>query len=131
MIQHSMELNQKNLDYLQQKIAAQQMLKDQTQTTKTTPTTPVSTLPRTKPLTGQLSKTSTLQSEASMSETATSTTTTTTDTEKMEKEIFIDFEPQVNVESPLVFRRAKKRMLQKTLSEGEILLDRYKPKHLN
>lgn len=123
MIQQSMELNQKNLDYLQQKIAAQQMLKSDQQKT---PTTPIITGPKFqgKGTSGQLSKTSTLQSEASVSTETSGTTTTTTDTEKMEKEIFIDFEPQLNVDSPLVLRRAKKRVLQKTLSEGEILLDR-------
>ncbi|XP_068081098.1 serine-rich adhesin for platelets [Anabrus simplex] len=56
--------------------------------------------------------------------TATTTTATTVATDssvkkkKAYKEIFIDFEPQG------VERRAKKRMLQKTLSEGEILVDR-------
>lgn len=124
LIQQSMELNQKNLDYLQQKIAAQQMMKSTDQIQKT-PTTPIMTGPKQKITTGQLSKTSTLQSEASIStETSGTTTTTTTDTEKMEKEIFIDFEPQLNADSPLLLRRAKKRVLQKTLSEGEILLDR-------
>lgn len=122
-IQQSMELNQKNLDYLQQKIAAQQMLKVDYGPIAKAPVLPTQGVIQ-KQTSGQLSKTSTLQSENSVSTETSQTTTTTTDTEKMEKEIFIDFEPQINAESPLVLRRAKKRMLQKTLSEGEILIDR-------
>ncbi|CAB3233975.1 unnamed protein product [Arctia plantaginis] len=117
-IEKSMALNRRNLEYLQQEIAKQtkgdkslrSILSKSTSdaSQKTTNSHP-------------FSKTSTFQSEPSTETSA----TTTDDSEKNEKEIIIDFEPRPDEEAiPFTtLRRKNRRMLQKTLSEGEILLD--------
>lgn len=117
-IEKSMALNRKNLEYLQQEIAKQAKGEKCLRSilTKSTSDTSQKTI-NSHPL----SKTSTFQSEPSTETSA----TTTDDSEKNEREIIIDFEPRPDDEavSFTTLRRKNKRILQKTLSEGEILLD--------
>ncbi|CAH2092794.1 unnamed protein product [Euphydryas editha] len=118
-IEKSMALNRKNLEYLQQEIAKQAKGERSLRSilSKSTSDASQKTINSSHPL----SKTSTFQSEPSTETSA----TTTDDSEKNEKEIIIDFEPRPDEEAiPFTtLRRKTKRVLQKTLSEGEILLD--------
>ncbi|XP_069699614.1 microtubule-associated protein futsch isoform X3 [Periplaneta americana] len=75
--------------------------------------------PQATPATGPPSAAETLQAPQQQPEPAAKKKS------KTYKEIFIDFEPQG------VERRGKKRMLQKTMSEGEILVDRHRGSHYN
>lgn len=114
-----MALNRKNLEYLQQEIAKQAKGEKCLRSilSKSTSDTSQKTINSSHPL----SKTSTFQSEPSTETSA----TTTDDSEKNEREIIIDFEPRPDDEA-IIFsnlRKKNKRVLQKTLSEGEILLD--------
>ncbi|XP_063829230.1 uncharacterized protein LOC135078632 [Ostrinia nubilalis] len=118
-IEKSMALNRRNLEYLQQEIAKQAKTQDRSLRSilsKSTSDASQKTI-NSHPL----SKTSTFQSEPSTETSA----TTTDDSEKNEREIIIDFEPRPDDEAiPFTtLRRKNKRPLQKTLSEGEILLD--------
>ncbi|XP_023707190.1 uncharacterized protein LOC111864256 isoform X6 [Cryptotermes secundus] len=79
----------------------------------TTPPDSPSNISQPQATTGPPAETETLQTPAQQSEPAKRKSS------KMYKEIFIDFEPQG------LERRGKKRMLQKTMSEGEILVDRH------
>ncbi|XP_045500455.1 uncharacterized protein LOC123697926 [Colias croceus] len=114
-IEKSMALNRRNLEYLQQEIAKQAQIDRSLRSILSKSTSDASQK------TVNLSKTSTFQSEPSTETSA----TTTDDSEKNEKEIIIDFEPRPDDEAiPFTtLRRKNKRVLQKTLSEGEILLD--------
>lgn len=118
-IEKSMALNRRNLEYLQQEIAKQAKGERSLRSilSKSTSDASQKTVNSSHPL----SKTSTFQSEPSTETSA----TTTDDSEKNEKEIIIDFEPRPDEEAiPFTtLRRKNKRVLQKTLSEGEILLD--------
>lgn len=118
-IEKSMALNRRNLEYLQQEIAKQSKGDKSLRSilSKSTSDASQKTINSSHPL----SKTSTFQSEPSTETSA----TTTDDSEKNEKEIIIDFEPRPDDEAiPFTtLRRKTRRMLQKTLSEGEILLD--------
>ncbi|CAH2043452.1 unnamed protein product, partial [Iphiclides podalirius] len=118
-IEKSMALNRRNLEYLQQEIAKQTKAEGSLKSilSKSTSDASQKTINSSHPL----SKTSTFQSEPSTETSA----TTTDDSEKNEKEIIIDFEPRPDEEAiPFTtLRRKNKRMLQKTMSEGEILLD--------
>lgn len=118
-IEKSMALNRRNLEYLQQEIAKQAKIDKSLRSilSKSTSDASQKTINSSHPL----SKTSTFQSEPSTETSA----TTTDDSEKNEKEIIIDFEPRPDDEAiPFTtLRRRNKRILQKTLSEGEILLD--------
>lgn len=117
-IEKSMALNRRNLEYLQQEIAKQtkgdrSLRSILSKSTSETSQKTINSHP--------LSKTSTFQSEPSTETSA----TTTDDSEKNEREIIIDFEPRPDGEAiPFTtLRRKNRRMLQKTMSEGEILLD--------
>lgn len=121
-IEKSMALNRRNLEFLQQEIAKQSKGQSDrslrsilSKSTSDTSQKTVNSHP--------LSKTSTFQSEPSTETSA----TTTDDSEKNEREIIIDFEPRPDEEAiPFTtLRRKNRRMLQKTMSEGEILLDVY------
>ncbi|CAG5020513.1 unnamed protein product [Parnassius apollo] len=118
-IEKSMALNRRNLEYLQQEIAKQTKGERALKSilSKSTSEASQKTINSSHPL----SKTSTFQSEPSTE----TSVTTTDDSEKNEKEIIIDFEPRPDDEAiPFTtLRRKNKRMLQKTMSEGEILLD--------
>ncbi|XP_037302447.1 uncharacterized protein LOC119192785, partial [Manduca sexta] len=118
-IEKSMALNRRNLEYLQQEIAKQAKTDKSLRSilSKSTSDASQKTINSSHPF----SKTSTFQSEPSTETSA----TTTDDSEKNEKEIIIDFEPRPDDEAiPFTtLRRKSRRMLQKTLSEGEILLD--------
>lgn len=118
-IEKSMALNRRNLEYLQQEIAKQAKSERCLRSilSKSTSDASQKTINSSHPL----SKTSTFQSDPSTETSA----TTTDDSEKNEKEIIIDFEPRPDEEAiPFTtLRRKNRRMLQKTLSEGEILLD--------
>ncbi|CAK1555851.1 unnamed protein product [Leptosia nina] len=118
-IEKSMALNRRNLEYLQQEIAKQAKIDKSLRSilSKSTSDASQKTINSSHPL----SKTSTFQSEPSTETSA----TTTDDSEKNEREIIIDFEPRPDDEAiPFTtLRRKNKRILQKTLSEGEILLD--------
>lgn len=118
-IEKSMALNRRNLEFLQQEIAKQSKGEKVLRSilSKSTSDASQKTVNSTQPL----SKTSTFQSEPSTETSA----TTTDDSEKNEKEIIIDFEPRPDDEAiPFTtLRRKNRRMLQKTMSEGEILLD--------
>ena len=118
-IEKSMALNRRNLEYLQQEIAKQSKNDKSLRSilSKSTSDASQKTINSSHPF----SKTSTFQSEPSTETSA----TTTDDSEKNEKEIIIDFEPRPDDEAiPFTtLRRKNRRMLQKTLSEGEILLD--------
>ncbi|CAH2258228.1 jg19922 [Pararge aegeria aegeria] len=118
-IEKSMALNRRNLEYLQQEIAKQAKNERSLRSILSKSTSDASQ--KTINSSHGLSKTSTFQSEPSTETSA----TTTDDSEKNEKEIIIDFEPRPDDEAiPFTtLRRKNKRMLQKTLSEGEILLD--------
>ncbi|KAI8439309.1 hypothetical protein MSG28_013140 [Choristoneura fumiferana] len=116
-IEKSMALNRRNLEYLQQEIAKQTKGERSLRSilSKSTSDTSQKTI-NSHPL----SKTSTFQSEPSTENSA----TTTDDSEKNEKEIIIDFEPRPDDEAiPFTTLRKNRRLLHKTLSEGEILLD--------
>lgn len=117
-IEKSMALNRRNLEYLQQEIAKQTKGDKSLRSILSKSTSDASQ----KTINSHpFSKTSTFQSEPSTETSA----TTTDDSEKNEKEIIIDFEPRPDDEAiPFTtLRRKNRRMLQKTLSEGEILLD--------
>ncbi|XP_075980368.1 uncharacterized protein LOC142979379 isoform X6 [Anticarsia gemmatalis] len=117
-IEKSMALNRRNLEYLQQEIAKQNKGDKSLRSILSKSTSDASQ----KTINSHpFSKTSTFQSEPSTETSA----TTTDDSEKNEKEIIIDFEPRPDDEAiPFTtLRRKNRRMLQKTLSEGEILLD--------
>lgn len=118
-IEKSMALNRKNLEYLQQEIAKQAKGDKCLRSilSKSTSDASQKTINSSHPL----SKTSTFQSEPSTETSA----TTTDDSEKNEREIIIDFEPRPDDEAITfpTLRKKNKRILQKTLSEGEILLD--------
>ncbi|XP_049706947.2 titin homolog isoform X2 [Helicoverpa armigera] len=118
-IEKSMALNRRNLEYLQQEIAKQSKGDKSLRSilSKSTSDASQKTVNSSHPF----SKTSTFQSEPSTETSA----TTTDDSEKNEREIIIDFEPRPDDEAiPFTtLRRKNRRMLQKTLSEGEILLD--------
>ncbi|KAJ0174717.1 hypothetical protein K1T71_009825 [Dendrolimus kikuchii] len=118
-IEKSMALNRRNLEFLQQEIAKQTKSEKMLRSilSKSTSDASQKTINSSHPL----SKTSTFQSEPSTETSA----TTTDDSEKNEKEIIIDFEPRPDDEAiPFTtLRRKNRRMLQKTMSEGEILLD--------
>ncbi|CAH0694541.1 unnamed protein product [Spodoptera exigua] len=118
-LEKSMALNRRNLEYLQQEIAKQSKGDKSLRSilSKSTSDASQKTINSSHPF----SKTSTFQSEPSTETSA----TTTDDSEKNEKEIIIDFEPRPDDEAiPFTtLRRKNRRMLQKTLSEGEILLD--------
>lgn len=116
-IEKSMALNRKNLEYLQQEIAKQSKGDKNLRSILSKSTSDASQ----KTISHPLSKTSTFQSEPSTETSA----TTTDDSEKNEREIIIDFEPRPDDEAiPFTtLRRKNKRILQKTLSEGEILCD--------
>ncbi|KPJ16021.1 Regulator of G-protein signaling 12 [Papilio machaon] len=118
-IEKSMALNRRNLEYLQQEIAKQTKAERSLKSILSKSTSDASQ--KTMTTSHPLSKTSTFQSEPSTETSA----TTTDDSEKNEKEIIIDFEPRPDDEAiPFTtLRRKNKRMLQKTMSEGEILLD--------
>ncbi|XP_026495851.1 uncharacterized protein LOC113400488 [Vanessa tameamea] len=118
-IEKSMALNRRNLEYLQQEIAKQAKGERSLRSILSKSTSDASH--KTVNSSHHLSKTSTFQSEPSTETSA----TTTDDSEKNEKEIIIDFEPRPDEEAiPFTtLRRKNKRILQKTLSEGEILLD--------
>ncbi|XP_050347879.1 uncharacterized protein LOC126771818 [Nymphalis io] len=118
-IEKSMALNRRNLEYLQQEIAKQAKGERSLRSILSKSTSDASH--KTINSSHHLSKTSTFQSEPSTETSA----TTTDDSEKNEKEIIIDFEPRPDEEAiPFTtLRRKNKRILQKTLSEGEILLD--------
>lgn len=118
-IEKSMALNRRNLEYLQQEIAKQAKNERSLRSILSKSTSDASQ--KTINSSHGLSKTSTFQSEPSTETSA----TTTDDSEKNEKEIIIDFEPRPDDEAiPFTtLRRKNKRILQKTLSEGEILLD--------
>lgn len=119
-IEKSMALNRRNLEFLQQEIAKQSKSDKSLRSilSKSTSDASQKTINSSHP---PFSKTSTFQSEPSTETSA----TTTDDSEKNEKEIIIDFEPRPDDEAiPFTtLRRKNRRMLQKTLSEGEILLD--------
>ncbi|XP_041981892.1 uncharacterized protein LOC121735219 isoform X2 [Aricia agestis] len=121
-IEKSMALNRKNLEYLQQEIAKETKCDRSLRSilSKSTSEASQKTINSSHPL----SKTSTFQSEPSTETSA----TTTDDSEKNEKEIIIDFEPRPDDEAiPFTtLRRKNKRLLQKTMSEGEILIDNRK-----
>lgn len=121
VIKKNMALNRRNLEYLQQEIAKQSST-DKYSTSNFSKTTSDASQ-KTINSSQTVSKTSTFQSETS---TETSGTTTTDDSERNEKEIIIDFEPVLDGEEQIIFNTLKKhnRKLQKTLSEGEILLDK-------
>lgn len=115
IIEKRMELNRQNLEYLQQEIAKQakgQSLRSiLSKSTSDTSQKTINSHP--------FSKTS-FHSEPSTETSA----TTTDDSEKNEKEIIIDFEPRPDEEAmPFTTLRRNRRILQKTMSEGEILLD--------
>ncbi|CAG9564810.1 unnamed protein product [Danaus chrysippus] len=118
-IEKSMALNRRNLEYLQQEIAKQAKNERSLRSILSKSTSDASQ--KTVNSSHVISKTSTFQSEPSTETSA----TTTDDSEKNEKEIIIDFEPRPDDEAiPFTtLRRKTKRVLQKTLSEGEILLD--------
>ncbi|XP_052743270.1 uncharacterized protein LOC112045005 isoform X2 [Bicyclus anynana] len=118
-IEKSMALNRRNLEYLQQEIAKQAKNERSLRSILSKSTSDASQ--KTINSSHGLSKTSTFQSEPSTETSA----TTTDDSEKNEKEIIIDFEPRPDDEAiPFTtLRRKTKRVLQKTLSEGEILMD--------
>lgn len=117
LIEKRMELNRQNLEYLQQEIAKQAKSQDKSLRSilsKSTSDTSQKTI-NSHPF----SKTS-FHSEPSTETSA----TTTDDSEKNEREIIIDFEPRPDEEAmPFTTLRRNRRMLQKTMSEGEILLD--------
>ncbi|CAF4930089.1 unnamed protein product [Pieris macdunnoughi] len=117
-IEKSMALNRRNLEYLQQEIAKQAKIDKSLRSILSKSTSDASQKTTNS---HPLSKTSTFQSEPSTE----TSVTTTDDSEKNEKEIIIDFEPRPDDEAiPFTtLRRKSKRILQKTLSEGEILLD--------
>ncbi|CAH0720374.1 unnamed protein product, partial [Brenthis ino] len=117
-LEKSMALNRRNLEYLQQEIAKQAKGDKSLRSILSKSTSDASQ----KTINSHhLSKTSTFQSEPSTETSA----TTTDDSEKNEKEIIIDFEPRPDDEAiPFTtLRRKNKRILHKTMSEGEILLD--------
>ncbi|XP_049875960.1 uncharacterized protein LOC126373752 isoform X3 [Pectinophora gossypiella] len=116
-IEKSMALNRRNLEYLQQEIAKQAKGDKSLRSILSKSTSDASQ----RTISHPYSKTPTFQSEPSTETSA----TTTDDSEKNEKEIIIDFEPRPDDEAiPFTtLRRKNRRMLQKTLSEGEILLD--------
>lgn len=118
-LEKSMALNRRNLEYLQQEIAKQAKGDKSLRSILSKSTSDASQ--KTINSSHHLSKTSTFQSEPSTETSA----TTTDDSEKNEKEIIIDFEPRPDDEAiPFTtLRRKNKRILQKTMSEGEILLD--------
>ncbi|XP_034834957.1 uncharacterized protein [Maniola hyperantus] len=117
-LEKSMALNRRNLEYLQQEIAKQAKNERSLRSILSKSTSDASQ--KTINSSHGLSKTSTFQSEPSTETSA----TTTDDSEKNEKEIIIDFEPRPDDEAiPFTTLRRKKGILQKTLSEGEILLD--------
>lgn len=119
-IEKSMALNRRNLEYLQQEIA-KQAKSDRSLRSILSKSTSDASHASQKTTSHPFSKTSTFQSEPSTETSA----TTTDDSEKNEKEIIIDFEPRPDDEAiPFTtLRRKARRPLQKTLSEGEILLD--------
>ncbi|GBP52257.1 hypothetical protein EVAR_83118_1 [Eumeta japonica] len=123
-IEKSMALNQKNLEYLQQEIAKQAKGDRSLRSILSKSTSDASQ--KTINSSHQFSKTSTFQSEPSTETSA----TTTDESEKNEKEIIIDFEPRPDDEAIpyTTFNKSSRRLLQKTLSEGEILLDVRKTK---
>lgn len=116
-IEKSMALNRRNLEYLQQEIAKQTKGDKNLRSILSKSTSDASQKTTSHPF----SKTSTFQSEPSTETSA----TTTDESEKNEKEIIIDFEPRPDDEAiPFTtLRRKNKRILQKTMSEGEILCD--------
>ncbi|XP_048478956.1 uncharacterized protein LOC105386277 isoform X2 [Plutella xylostella] len=116
-LEKSMALNRRNLEYLQQEIAKQTRGEKSLRSilSKSTSDASQKTINSSHPL----SKTSTFQSEPSTETSA----TTTDDSEKNEKEIIIDFEPRPDEEAIPFTTLKRNRRLQKTLSEGEILLD--------
>ncbi|XP_063386355.1 serine-rich adhesin for platelets [Cydia fagiglandana] len=115
-IEKSMALNRRNLEYLQQEIAKQAKGERSLRSILSKSTSDTSQKTNSHPF----SKTSTFQSEPSTE----TSVTTTDDSEKNEKEIIIDFEPRPDDEAiPFTTLRRNRRLLQKTLSEGEILLD--------
>nr|XP_037874468.1 uncharacterized protein LOC101741769 isoform X3 [Bombyx mori] len=118
-LEKSMSLNRRNLEYLQQEIAKQNKAEKSLRSILSKSTSDASQ--KTANSTHPFSKASTFQSELSTETSA----TTTDDSEKNEKEIIIDFEPRPDDEAiPFTtLRRKNKRILQKTMSEGEILLD--------
>ncbi|CAG9788641.1 unnamed protein product [Diatraea saccharalis] len=118
-IEKSMALNRRNLEYLQQEIAKQAKGERSLRSILSKSTSDASQ--KTMNLSHPFSKTPTFQSDPSTETSA----TTTDDSEKNEKEIIIDFEPRPDDEAiPFTtLKRKNKRTLQKTLSEGEILLD--------
>lgn len=117
-IEKSMALNRRNLEFLQQEIA-KQCKNDRSLRSILSKSASDSTSQKTE--TNQFSKTAMYHSEPSTETSA----TTTDDSEKNEKEIIIDFEPRPDDEAiPFTtLRRKNKRVLQKAMSEGEILLD--------
>lgn len=118
-LEKSMALNRQNLEYLQQELARQLKGEKTLKSilSKSTSDASQKTINSSHPL----SKTSTIVSEPSTETSA----TTTDDSEKNEKEIIINFEPRPDDEAiPFTtMRKNNRRLLQKTLSEGEILLD--------
>lgn len=119
-IEKSMALNRKNLEFLQQEIA-KQTKGDKSLRSILSKSTSDASQKTINSATHPFSKTPTFQSEPSTETSA----TTTDDSEKNEREIIIDFEPRPDDEAiPFTtLRRKTRRVLQKTLSEGEILLD--------
>ncbi|CAH0589127.1 unnamed protein product [Chrysodeixis includens] len=119
-IEKSMALNRKNLEFLQQEIA-KQTKGDKSLRSILSKSTSDASQKTINSATHPFSKTPTFQSEPSTETSA----TTTDDSEKNEREIIIDFEPRPDDEAiPFTtLRRKTRRPLQKTLSEGEILLD--------
>ncbi|VVC90362.1 unnamed protein product, partial [Leptidea sinapis] len=118
ILENNMQLNRKNLEYLQQEIAKQAKIDRSLRSILSKSTSEASQ----KTINSHpLSKTSTFQSEPSTETSA----TTTDDSEKNEKEIIIDFEPRPDDEAIpyTTLRKKNRRILQKTMSEGEILLD--------